>query len=873
MNWFTRVAFALGILLTPFSAAGQASNAIPISGGPVVTPYNTPAINAPVRVCAVTAIGNPCSTAGVTLYSDYNLTHPINNPTATNSHGVYNAFTVDGFYLIQIQVTPTLTYSYYYLSGTGGSGGGLSYTSPALNYIPRVTSAISPGVLGNSACSDNGTLFSCTEQINGTGYEVSGSPLATGNLSDWSNSGIANGDCPVWNSGTGKWTPGSCSTGSGVALSTNGVSNSSQSALNFITSTVNADGLTITPSNPGGGGNEKFEITGTVNATQINGATVPASASVLASNSSSQLIAAGTTGSGNVVLATSPTLVTPALGTPVSGVITNLTGTCASCTANSATNLAGGATYGIPYQSGVGTTTFLTEVNNAVLVTSGSGLPSESTTLPTGLALQTPASGVITNLTGTCTSCNIGGNSATTSAISGQANGVIPLATASNIIGAQSHLSDNGTDVTSSLPVVVSGSIHGVTISAGTQVSPVAGSVIYGSDSGSTGNAMVSEAGAAYSRICTAANSSGVSGCGSGGGTPAYPLTITGGVSGGVVYGSSGTQLTVSPAGTANVLMKWGGAATAPQNSSVTDNATTVTTTDTGGYVAPVFVANGTTAGFMDYPQGSDSGSVAPCNTATSICEEAPTSVTSYKVIKHGAAATGFLLRTNSSNVETETVVGTTGSGNVVLATSPTLVTPALGTPASGVITNLTGTCTSCSSTNTTNLLGGATYAIPYQLGVGSTSFFAAVDNAVVVTSSSGLPSESTTLPSGLTIPSATLTGVTTASAIVAGGTQTVGVAVVGGSGTCAISSTIGGAWAGGFTITATGSPTCGVTITLPAAAHGWTCNANSVAGSGSGLPGIVFGDSSYTTTTAVIDINFDVYVSPWVATYSCAGF
>jgi hypothetical protein len=37
-------------------------------------------------------------------------------------------------------------------------------------------------------------------------------------------------------------------------------------------------------------------------------------------------------------------------------------------------------------------------------------------------------------------------------------------------------------------------------------------------------------------------------------------------------------------------------------------------------------------------------------------------------------------------------VTSSTGSGNVVLSTSPTLVTPALGTPASGVVTNLTGT-------------------------------------------------------------------------------------------------------------------------------------------------------------------------------------
>ena len=36
--------------------------------------------------------------------------------------------------------------------------------------------------------------------------------------------------------------------------------------------------------------------------------------------------------------------------------------------------------------------------------------------------------------------------------------------------------------------------------------------------------------------------------------------------------------------------------------------------------------------------------------------------------------------------------VATTGTGDVVRATSPTFVTPALGTPSSGVVTNLTGT-------------------------------------------------------------------------------------------------------------------------------------------------------------------------------------
>ena len=58
--------------------------------------------------------------------------------------------------------------------------------------------------------------------------------------------------------------------------------------------------------------------------------------------------------------------------------------------------------------------------------------------------------------------------------------------------------------------------------------------------------------------------------------------------SGGVVCATSTTAISMTAALTSNVLPKGGGAGVCPTNSSVTDNATTVTTTDTGGYVAPV---------------------------------------------------------------------------------------------------------------------------------------------------------------------------------------------------------------------------------------------------------------------------------------------
>jgi hypothetical protein len=56
----------------------------------------------------------------------------------------------------------------------------------------------------------------------------------------------------------------------------------------------------------------------------------------------------------------------------------------------------------------------------------------------------------------------------------------------------------------------------------------------------------------------------------------------------------------------------------------------------------------------------------------------------------------------------------------------------------------------------------GTTNQLPYYAGAGTTlTAFGPVNNAVVVTSNTGLPSESTTLPTGLTIPSATLSNPT----------------------------------------------------------------------------------------------------------------
>lgn len=163
------------------------------------------------------------------------------------------------------------------------------------------------------------------------------------------------------------------------------------------------------------------------------------------------------TGTGNVVLSNSPTLVTPALGTPSSGVATNLTGTA------TALNIGGNAATVTTNANLTGDVTSAGNATTLATVNSGSGSVGSSTAIP---VLTTNAKGLVTaqstasviapagTLTGTTLASGVTGSSLTSAAGGAFGTGAYANLSAPGTIGAVTPGIGNFTALSSTLGVV-----------------------------------------------------------------------------------------------------------------------------------------------------------------------------------------------------------------------------------------------------------------------------------------------------------------------------------------------------------------------------------------------------------------------------------